>query len=486
MLVEFFLYLLIILAAFGFSPRECEARTSSLRLEQVLQSLGPDEEVSVIVSFSDKVKINDFRHGERKDRRSAMIKALRQNADGLQGPLRVFLGSKGKAKNIHELWLVNALAVTLPAAIVPQLVSWPGVESVRLDSSISAPTVTQAYSGEPEWNIQSVMAPELWIRGFTGQGVVIASMDTGVDYDHPDLVDRWRGGSSSWYDPNEEHPATPYDSNGHGTAVMGIMVGGAAGGTAIGVAPQAKWIAVKIYNDAGVAAESKIHLGFQWLLDPDGDPDTDDAPDIVNNSWGFDDQFGQCVEDPGGISFREDIQALKTAGIAVVFAAGNSGDYGSNTSVSPANYPESFSVGAVDETGAIASFSGRGPSACDGSIYPLLVAPGSRTGFPFGIKTSDKTGYPGEPSYQYVTAGTSWAAPHVSGVMALLLSAFPALSIAELEAALKHSAIDAGDRGPDNSYGYGAVDVSSAYQVLRGPIEPRHKPINFILELLLS
>jgi subtilisin family serine protease len=465
-LVRLFLYLLVTLAAFGFASRESQAKTVSPALERVLQSLGPGEDVSVIISFSEKVKLDDFSQGDRKDRRSGMIRALKQNADRSHVPLRAFLRSKGKAKSIHELWLINGLAVTLPAVIVPQLLNWSGVENVKLDGTISAPAVTQANAGETEWNIQALLAPELWNLGYTGQNVVIASMDTGVDHDHPDLAGKWRGGNNSWYDPNGQHPAAPYDSNGHGTAVMGIMVGGSAGGTAIGVAPGAKWIAVKIFNDADVAAESKIHLGFQWLLDPDGNPDTDDAPDIVNNSWGFDDRFGQCVEGAGGISFRDDIQALKAAGIAVVFSAGNSGDLGSNTSVSPANYPESFSVGAVDETNSIASFSGQGPSACDGAVYPKVVAPGSRSSFPFGIKTSDRTGYPGEPAYQYVTAGTSWAAPHASGAMALLISAFPSISVEELESALKLSALDSGDRGPDNQYGYGVADALKAYEVL--------------------
>ena len=78
---------------------------------------------------------------------------------------------------------------------------------------------------------------------------------------------------------------------------MGVMVGGASGGSAIGVAPEARWIAVKIFDDAGKAPLSAIHQGFQWLLDPDGDPDTDDAPDVVNNSWGFVENLNECIEE---------------------------------------------------------------------------------------------------------------------------------------------------------------------------------------------
>jgi bacillopeptidase F len=276
-------------------------------------------------------------------------------------------------------------------------------------------------------------------------------MDTGVDVNHPDLVSRWRGGSNSWYDPNGEH-ATPYDGDtyGHGTGVMGVMVGGDAGGSAIGVAPGAQWIAVKIFNDAGLAALSGIHAGYQWLLDPDGDPDTDDAPDIVNNSWGFPDQAGYC-----STYFQSDIVTLKTAGIGVVFSAGNQ-----KVNESPANNLESFAVGAVDATETIAFFSARGPSACDGTIYPELVAPG------VNVLTADLTFDGRYPDSYAAVSGTSIAAPHVAGAMGLLLSAYPSLSIGEIESALTASALDLGDTGPDNTYGNGLLDVMAAYNLL--------------------
>ena len=115
--------------------------------------------------------------------------------------------------------------------------------------------------------------------------MVVATLDTGVDLTHPDLAGAWRGGANSWYDPNGEHPTTPVDVNGHGTWTMGVMVGGDAGGSSIGIAPDAQWIAAKIFNDRGIATTVGIHLAFQWLLDPDGNPATADAPNVVNDSW---------------------------------------------------------------------------------------------------------------------------------------------------------------------------------------------------------
>jgi bacillopeptidase F len=420
-------------------------------LREVLQALGADEEVAVIVTLADTVDLKKFKDKDKALRRSKIIKALKNKSVKTQKNIKNYL-KLNKVRKIKSFWIFNGLALTANAEVLEELAGMDEIESISLDVTLSKsePPVTDSVSS-PEWNINLIKAPELWSSGHTGTGTVLASMDTGVDVNHPDIVSRWRGGSNSWYDPNGEH-ATPYDGDtwGHGTGVMGVMVGGDAGGSSIGVAPGAKWIAVKIFNDAGLAALSGIHAGYQWLLDPDGDPDTDDAPDVVNNSWGFPDQAGTC-----STYFQSDIVALKTAGIGVVFSAGNQ-----TVNESPANNLESFAVGAVDATEIIAFFSARGASACDGTIYPELVAPG------VNVLTADLT-FDGRYPDSYATVnGTSIAAPHVTGAMALLLSAYPSLSIAEIETALTTTALDLGEIGPDNTYGNGLLNVMAAYNLL--------------------
>jgi len=269
-------------------------------------------------------------------------------------------------------------------------------------------------------------------------------MDTGVDVSHPDLSPRWRGGSNSWYDPYGEH-STPADLSGHGTWTTGVMVGGDAGGTTIGVAPDAQWIAAKIFKDSGASDPAAIHLAYQWLLDPDGDPGTADAPNVVNNSWTY--------ANPGCyLDFEPDLEALQAAGILPVFAAGNGGP-NADTSYSPANNPAAFAVGAVDNNSQIYTYSSRGPSTCGGSTgpFPEIVAPG------VNVRTADRYGL-----YTNAT-GTSLASPHVAGALALLLSAYPNLSAADQEQALINSALDLRVSGPDDVYGYGLLDVLSAY-----------------------
>jgi serine protease AprX len=331
----------------------------------------PDEKIPVIIRFVDKTTLNNGNQVAADQ----LAELLQNNAAASQGLIRALLRSQG-ITNIISLWIINGIAVEVTVEQILEVADHPDVELIDLNDTVFAPQVPEV---SPEgtvsipagaWdNLDAIGAPSLWEQGFDGTGVVVASMDTGVDYTHQDLASSWRGGSNSWYDPHGEH-SMPYDKTGHGTQVMGILVGGAESGIPIGVAPGARWIAVKLFDDSGSALYSDIHLGFQWLLNPDGLPDTNDAPHVVNNSWGLNGTAGKCVTE-----FQEDVQVFKNAGIAVVFSAGNNGP-GINTSGSPANYPESFAVGAVDQNLTVASFSSRGPSACDG----IVLSRGDRAG----------------------------------------------------------------------------------------------------------
>ncbi|MGC9347852.1 MAG: S8 family serine peptidase, partial [Anaerolineae bacterium] len=301
-------------------------------------------------------------------------------------------------------------------------------------------------------NIELLGVPALWELGLTGEGIVVATMDTGVDETHPDLAERWRGGSSSWFDPYGEHPTDPTDLNGHGTWVTGIMVAGDKSGTTLGVAPDARWIGVKIFPDRASPTRSAIHAGYQWLLDPDGDPTTADAPHVVVNAWSI--AAVEC-----DLEFQPDLSALRAIGILPVFAAGNYGPT-EDTDVSPANNPAAFAVGATDNDDQIYLYSSRGPSTCgeqEATIYPEIVAPG------VDITTTGR-------SASYITeSGTSFAAPHVAGALALLLSAYPELSAEKQAALLTAKARDLGEPGADDVFGYGRLDAHAAYVAYEPP-----------------
>lgn len=422
----------------------------SVSLLRKLDELAPQQQISIQVFLRDRVDLVPF-HALKKKDKGQMIRLLKSRMEKQQKPLRQWLKQYG-VSDIRSLWINNSLIISVDPAVIRQLAQLPQVEIIEPDTVMHLGAMQSAGIGTPQWHLNVIEAPFLWSLGFDGTGVVVAGMDTGVDIHHPDLASRWRGGQNSWKDVFYQH-SLPYDPYGHGTATMGVMVGGDAGGTSIGVAPGARWIAVKIFDDNGNTSYSKIHEGFQWLLDPDGNPGTPDAPDIVNNSWGLHAAVNQCIEE-----FQQDIDTLKAAGIAVVFAAGNAGPTAA-TSVSPANNIGNLSVGATDEAGTVASFSSRGPAPCDLDIFPSLSAPGTN------LKTTDLTGDGTIPySYAYVS-GTSYASAVVSGSMALLLSAFPEMDVVQLEKTFFLSAVDSGETGPDDVYGNGIVNVAAAYEL---------------------
>jgi serine protease AprX len=422
----------------------------SPELEQEIAARSSREDIPVIIQFADRVKVRQFEVKDRHRRDNRLLRALKDKANRVQKPFDAELARHG-ARKARQLWLINGIAVTVPAGAIADLARNPAIGRIQYDAVVPLAVTTQSAPVASGWNMSAMHVPEVWALGDTGTGVVVANMDTGVDPNHPDLAARWRGGGNSWFDPYGQH-ATPYDFSGHGTQTMGLIVGGAASGASIGVAPDARWIAAKIYNDAGQGTLSNIHLAFQWLLDPDGNPATIDAPDVVNASWGLGGVPGSC-----NLEFNDDISALKAAGIAVVFAAGNDGPAAAS-SISPANNPAGFSAGAVDSSLVIADQSSRGPSGCDGTIFPRLAAPG------VNVTTSDLS-FGGLPVYATVS-GTSFSTPHVSGAMALLAAAFPSASVPELEAALTDTAQDLGAAGADNTYGYGLANVLAAHDLL--------------------
>ena len=430
---------------------------------QLLADTPNDATVTVVVELTDRPVLPDGRGRTKSQRQRDVVQSLRSHADRTQAPLRTQLlrrMAQGSVEAIQPLWISNSIVVTARPSVIEWLSTRSEVASITPNevdivttsaAAPAAPTSPGAVGAAPtapaEANVAAIGAPTLWAAGATGQGVVVASLDSGVDITHPDLAPRYKGGAGAWFDPYGQR-TTPGDSTGHGTQTMGAILGGQTGGTTIGVAPDTRFIAARVFDNAGNATVAAIHQAFQWALNPDGDTTTADAPAIVNNSWAF--GSAGC-----NLEFQPDVQALRAAGIIPVFAAGNAGPSAGST-VSPANYPESLAVGAVNNTGSIYSGSSRGPSACGepSTTYPELVAPGVK------IWTTDVNGLYSERD------GTSLSAPAVTGALALLLSTASAPTPVAAEAALRASAVDLGPAGPDNTFGLGRIDVAAAATLL--------------------
>ena len=427
----------------------------------VLAAFREDERVPVIVRLREQANVNAVAAraranspGAGKDARAtAVVDALQRTADSTQPGVRGLLRAEeaaGRARDIRSYWIFNGLAATVSRSTLERLAQRPDVESVTLDEEIALPETT-SEPRLPTWGLEKVAAPRTWGEyGYTGKGVVVGVMDSGVDGGHPALASRWRGRtgdtSSSWYAATGENYAEPGDGHGHGTHVTGTIVGGAPGDI-VGVAPDAQWIAAKIFRDSGSTSSSIIHDGFQWMLAPGGDPTK--APDVVNNSWGSSDSLST--------EFLEDVRAWVAAGIFPAFANGNDGP-GTGTVGSPGSFPESFGVGATDINDQIASFSSRGPVVWEGVRYvkPQLSAPGAQiySSWPRQL---------GEGDYNTIS-GTSMATPHLTGVVALLLSAQPDLTVDATREVLLSSARTEPHMGklPNDNYGAGIADAYAA------------------------
>lgn len=438
-------------------PQPSDARTkfSPDLFKKMLQAPDEMQRVMVLMHEQPDVKRLGLEGQNRLARARTILHELQSTADRSQRAVRLLLEQaqfEGRIAAYQPLWIVNAIAVQGPAAFLQELAAHPDVALIQEDQVRYLPDDQEPAEPDPfsmqqpgglQWNIQHVHADQVWqMLNITGQGVVVANMDSGVDWVHPALQASYRGyngkpladHAGNWYCATSEGYVYPGDGLGHGTHTMGII----AGSDGLGMAPGVQWIAVKVFSNEGAAYDSWIHAGFQWLLAPDGDPAL--APDIVNNSWGSSMSNNQ--------TFLADVQALRAAGILAVFSAGNDGPR-SETIGSPGSFHESLAVGAVDREDLIARFSSRGPSPW-GEIKPEVCAPG------VDIISALPGGGLGSKS------GTSMAAPHVAGLAALMLQANPALTVDQIEQILIQTTIPLGETPPNNDYGWGLIDAYAA------------------------
>ncbi|MEV0716696.1 carboxypeptidase regulatory-like domain-containing protein [Asanoa sp. NPDC050611] len=350
--------------------------------------------------------------------------------------------------------LAQRVAASSTVAGVHQQFAMAEVKPVM--SKPAGPKTTAAV----EWGVAAINAPEVWDRGATGEGITVASFDTGVDVTHPALRSKYRGtnpdGSLSndynWFDIPDTCGGAPCPSAGeHGTHTTGTMVG-QDGANQIGVAPGAKWIAANCIDNDGCSFDDYL-ADAQWFLAPtrmDGsDADPAMRPDIINNSWGI----------PPGVDLPEDwmsaeTQAWNASGIFGSWAAGNEGPSCSTTRF-PGEFTHTYATGAYDINGNIASFSSRGPGR-ENELKPNIAAPG------VNVRSSIPGGY-GNAS------GTSMAAPHLAGAIALLWSASPAMyrDVEGTKALLDGTAVDTADTScggtaaDNNVWGEGKLDVAA-------------------------
>jgi uncharacterized repeat protein (TIGR01451 family) len=484
--------LVLVLLTAGVSTSAAPARPANVA-PLVWESAAEGEAVSFLVVFRDEADLRGAAAFDLPAERGRfVVDRLRETAQRAQGGVRVLLDRHGA--DYRPFYVVNAIVATGDRALIEELAARPEVDriaanpAVRLDLPPPLPIQTVRAPAEIEWNVALVNADDVWALGYHGEGVVVAGQDTGYQWDHPALINQYRGwdGTTATHDYNwhdaihtnthgtnvcgVESPV-PCDDHSHGTHTMGTIVGDDGADHQIGVAPGAEWIGCRNMDNGWGTPASYIEC-FEFFIAPypvGGDPGEGDpamAPHVINNSW-------HCPSYEGcdWWTLQATVEAVRAAGIMVVSSAGNSGSACETISTPPALYAATFTVGSVDRYDVIAPSSSRGPVTVDGSgrRKPDISAPG------VGVFSSVPVDGYGSKS------GTSMAAPHVAGAAALVWSVAPEMvgDVDATEALLEQTARprtsshgcggDAADQVPNNVYGWGIVDALAAVQEVLPP-----------------
>ena len=350
---------------------------------------------------------------------------------------------------------INAIAIAIDSNLTEKISKLPGVKAVYPNNPVKAVMYdsVKIIGADKIWQMD-IDGNDCTASGkdcLTGKGVVVAIVDTGVDYTHPDLGGCLGSGCKviGGYDfiNNDDNPI---DDQGHGTHVAGTV---AANGIIKGVAPDAKLLAYKVLGADGSGSWQQVISGIERSVDPNNDGDFSDHADIMSLSLGG----GGNPDDP----VSKAVDNAVNNGVIAIIAAGNSGP-SQQTIGSPGTARKAITVGAVDKCDKIADFSSRGPVKWAGNtlIKPDIAAPG------VSICSSQwKDAFiPRAPQCiddnHVAISGTSMATPHVSGLAALMLQANPDMSADEIKSALMTTAKNLGY--DVNTQGAGRIDSLKA------------------------
>jgi subtilisin family serine protease len=374
---------------------------------------------------------------------------------------------------------------------------WDEPQRVLIDPPPVSPAEAlppAAAAADTGWGVLKVGAPAAWQKGYRGQGVIVAVLDTGIDFTHPDLQNR------IWTNPGEipgnlvdddgngyvddvhgynfaDTLSNPMDDHGHGTKVAGVICGDGTADTLTGVAPEATVMAVKVLAYDGDAQQADVWEGIQYAID--------NGAKVMNLSIGW----KQSAE-PDRAMWRMACDNALAAGVVMVAASGNERDDGipaPDNIRTPGDVPGPMTLptpsgvvtsGGTDSDDWVAYYSSYGPVEWadvppwfdhpypPGLIKPDVVAPGLFINTTAWAGDPDFTGYYTGPSQH----GTSMATPHVAGAVALLLSAKPWLTPFEVDSLLEATALDIFAAGKDNDSGSGRVQADSLLEAVASAV----------------
>jgi subtilisin family serine protease len=469
-----------------------------------LAETGPDEFIHVDLIMADRVdpgEIEAVLEGASSYvRRDYVIRELKTKAEEAQAELRERLDAaeaEGSAYDVRYVWLNNTVALFATPDLIQELLTREDIERVHYDpghftlfeSGVIGPNETSGYYGDRgrgnSWNVEQIGADDAWAEGYTGDGVVVAVLDSGCDYNHPDLSDH------VWVNDDEiPNNAQDDDDNGyaddvhgwnfidddndveneegwlHGSRVTGIIAGDGTQGTNTGVAPDAEFM-ICVISPPGAGTgifESQVWEAMEYAFD--------NGAHVINMSAGL-----YHFLKPDRATWRETSEDLMTGAMVLVFAAGNGRaeevDNPPEELATPADVPGVISLTATDDEDVLWEGTSRGPVTWEdvdpyydydyppGLTKPDFSAPGVNT----VTIIPGATGPPWYFSSPSATTGTSFAAPHAAGLAALILEAVPGLTNDQIYESMEETAEDLGYiTGMDNDYGWGLIQCLDAIE----------------------
>ena len=456
--------LAILLTSFltAWSPAAPVALVSEKVAPLLLQRIAAEGHTEYYVIMAQQADVSAAANLPTKlEKTTYVFNALTAMAEKTQKPLLTQLEKEGVS--YQSMYIQNMIKVDSGITTLTWLSARPEVAKIVVPPTPVMDPVIKEMTPEQktkaiEWNIIRIGADDVWGMGFTGNGLVVASNDTGVEYTHPALVNHYRGTTGpgtydhnfDWWDGTTGYDY-PHDYDGHGTHTTGTMVGDDGGTNQIGVAPGAQWIACPGIGGGGTDTVEC----FEFFLSPwdlnraNANPAL--APDAINNSW----------YDPSGYDYRTIIQNLNDAGVAVIKSAGNQGS-ACNSISNPGYVPEIISTANFAQGDVISSSSSRGPSSYYGEtiLKPEVAAPG----------TNIRSSVPGG-GYEGGWSGTSMAAPHTTALITLMWQAAPCImgDVPTTKTILQDTADEKIDAQctpfvghPNDVWGYGILDSVEA------------------------
>jgi subtilisin family serine protease len=471
---------------FSAQPRTAE---TSLRIEPELEAaVRLHGETTVLIDFGARPDLSPALSMDWDARGRFVVARLQAAAERSQARTRAYLDAKGLP--YEAFWIDNLIVVrSVSRGVLDDLLSFEEIRILRADRTmmvIEPVARSEASSGgrlvEP--NIAHVHADQAWGQGITGNGMVVAGIDTGVRYTHEVLLPHYRGNLGggvynhdyNWLDGVDGSASAPADDHGHGSHTMGTMIGDDGGANQVGMAPGAKWIACDGCEGSGCSASGLLTCA-QWVAAPypigsPSSPDPSKRPHVVNNSWG---DCGQSYDS----WYQGVVDSWHAAGVYPVFANVNASNCGysyppgCNTVGNPGRYGNVTGVGSTGQSdGTYAAHSNWGPTDDADTVNPngfptvkpQVVAPG------VDIRSALNSSNSSYGSW----GGTSMSAPHVAGLIALMWQGAPCLigNYAETENIIQASATaipypsNCGGEGPGNipnmATGWGEIDAYEA------------------------